>query len=59
MRATAVPLDRRLGAFAWRRYALLLVGGFLVLCVLAAALFAEVGGMPDLLDPAIWQLTVW
>jgi tetratricopeptide (TPR) repeat protein len=25
----------------------------------AAALFAEVGGMPDLLDPAIWQLTVW
>ena len=41
MRAAAIPPERRRGAFAWRRYGLLLVGGLLVLCVLAAALFAE------------------
>ncbi len=41
MRAAAIPPERRRGAFAWRRYGLLLVGGPLVLCVLAAALFPE------------------
>ena len=41
MRAAAIPPERRRGAFAWRRYGLLLVGGSLVSCVLAAALFAD------------------
>ncbi|MCE3249682.1 MAG: transporter permease, partial [Geminicoccaceae bacterium] len=41
MRAAVIPPERRRGAFAWRRYGLLLVGGLLVLCVLAAALFPE------------------
>ncbi len=25
----------------------------------AASLFADVGGMPDVLDPNVWRLSVW
>jgi peptide/nickel transport system permease protein len=42
MSIAALPAGRRAGrGIAWRRYGLLLIGGFLVGCVLVAALFAD------------------
>ena len=42
MRISALPLSERAGrGIAWRRYGLLLIGSFLVSCVLIAALFAD------------------
>ena len=42
MSIAALPVGRRAGrGVVWRRYGLLLIGGFLVSCVLIAALFAD------------------